>query len=56
MEIKEAVSELSPISLEMMDRVKLMDRTDVKYIINESVLPELISEVKEHYHILREES
>ena len=52
MEIKEAVSELSPISLEMMERVKLMDRTDVKYIINDSILPELLFEIKDDYHIL----
>ena len=52
MEIKEVLSQLSPISLEMMDRVKLMDRTDVKYIISDSILPALIEEVKDDYHIL----
>ncbi len=50
-EMDRAVLALSPISLAGMEEVKLMNRTDVKYIVPQSVLPELISHVANDYFI-----
>lgn len=40
------------ITLEEMDRVKLMDRTDQKFNFNISLLPELLKEVRDQYRVL----
>ncbi len=41
-----------PIKLEEMDRVKLMDRLDVKYIIPIHQLPVILLALQEHYRML----
>ncbi len=40
------------ITLEEMDRVKLMDRTDQKFNFNIALLPELLEKVKDTYRVL----
>ncbi len=40
------------ISLEQMDNVKFMDRTDRKYCMGKEKLPELLERVKDEYYIL----
>lgn len=45
-------TEFEPITLEEMDRVKLMDRVDMKFIFNENELPEILREVKDIYRVL----
>ena len=35
-----------------MDKVKLMDRTDVKYIFNDHILASILDEVKDDYYML----
>lgn len=42
----------TPISLEKMDKVKLMDRTDTKYVFTLAQLPILLAELKLDYHIV----
>lgn len=51
MKIKET-DFFTPIRLEEMDQVKLMNRTDTKYWFNESHLPALLEAVQENYFIL----
>ena len=41
-----------PISLEEMDRVKLMDRTDTKFVFHISELSELLQSISQDYFIL----
>lgn len=43
---------LEPISLEAMDKVKLMNRTDRKYCININSLEGLLEDIRESYYIL----
>ncbi len=42
----------TPITLAEMDGVKLMDRTDTKFIFNISKLSEILNAAKTNYHIL----
>jgi len=42
----------SPISLEEMDRVKLMDRTDTKFVFHIAELSELLQSIRQDYFIL----
>ncbi|PCI93448.1 MAG: transporter [Flavobacteriales bacterium] len=43
---------LDPISLKEMDRVKLQNRTDTKFVFNADLLPTILDEIKEYYSIL----
>src|ERR1051326_3393647 len=49
------IGEFEPISLKEMDNVKLMNRTDTKFLFNIKYLPEILDEVKDHYRILEVE-
>ena len=46
------LNQLDPISLEEMDRVKLQNRTDTKFVFKADLLPLILEEIKEHYSIL----
>lgn len=46
------LDKFEPISLEGMDKVKLMNRVDTKYIFNVSRLPELLSQLSTDYYLL----
>jgi hypothetical protein len=46
------LSSFSPISLEEMDRVKLLDRVDTKFIVHEDQLPEYLAAVNSQYSLL----
>lgn len=46
------LSDFSPISLSEMDSVKLMDRTDTKFIFHDSKLPFILNEVQNNYRVL----
>jgi hypothetical protein len=48
----EILNQFDSISLAEMDSVKLMDRTDTKYVFTESLLPEFINALTPHYRIL----
>ena len=50
-ELRTAISLLTNISLSGMASVKLMNRTDVKYILNANILPTLIRKVAKDYFI-----
>lgn len=43
---------LEPISLEEMNDVKLLDRTDTKFTFNLRLLPEILSNLSAHYRVL----
>ncbi len=48
-------TKFDPISLSEMDSVKLMDRTDTKYVFSVTQLPEILLELKEHFRSLEVE-
>jgi hypothetical protein len=50
--VLEALNTFEPITLQEMDGVKLMDRTDTKFIFNVAQLPSVLSEAKQFYRIL----
>jgi len=50
--ISKYTSSFSPISLEEMDGVKLMNRTDTKFTFSISVLPELFQNLSPFYNVL----
>jgi hypothetical protein len=51
-EVSNILLQFSPITLEEMDGVKLMDRTDTKFTFNANQLPSILEEAKEFYKIL----
>jgi len=52
MQLTKEIEQFLPITLEEMEKVKLMNRTDVKFIFNVKILPELLEKVKDDYYIL----
>lgn len=50
--IKNILDEFNPITLKEMDNVKLMDRTDTKYVFRLDNLVHFLEEIKEDYRIL----
>ena len=51
--IQETIQHFDPISLGEMDAVKLMNRTDTKFVFHTSKLPELLNLSTEHYQVLQ---
>jgi hypothetical protein len=51
-ELVHILNELEPISLDKMDRVKLLNRTDTKFVFNTDILPAILSEIQPNYYIL----
>ena len=51
--IHEAIQHFDPISLGEMDAVKLMNRTDTKFVFHTSKLADLLSLSLEHYQVLQ---
>lgn len=45
-----------PISLKQMDTVKLMNRTDTKFLLNKRILPDLLLEASLYYKVLEIEN
>jgi hypothetical protein len=50
-----AISDFRPITLAEMDSVKLLDRTDTKFIFPVSKLPGVLALIREHYRVLEVE-
>jgi hypothetical protein len=51
-QISDILSQLEPITLQEMEGVKLMDRTDTKFIFNISELSGVLTEAKKNYKIV----
>ena len=51
-QVSDKLSEFNSITLQEMDGVKLMDRTDTKFTFNINELPVILKEAKNHYRIL----
>jgi hypothetical protein len=47
-----ALQRFSPVSLSGLDRVKLMNRVDQKYVLPENQLNDLLIEISPHYQVL----
>jgi len=50
--IKETFDSFSPVALEEMDNVRLMNRVDTKYVLSVKKLPELLTRINGEYRIL----
>jgi len=50
--IREILSQYKPITLEEMDRVKLLDRVDTKFAFNRNLLDHILLEIKDNYSVL----
>lgn len=50
--ITEIVSRIKPISLDEMDSVKLLNRTDTKFVFAIEKLPEILEDVADEYSVL----
>jgi hypothetical protein len=50
--VKNILNEFMPITLKEMDNVKLMDRTDTKYVFRLEELPGFLNEIKNDYRVL----
>jgi len=50
--IKNILDQFAPITLSEMDSVKLMNRTDTKFIFTTNELPKLLEELKNDYRLL----
>lgn len=46
------LSTFEPITLEQMDEVKLLNRMDTKFILNQERLPEMLNDLQDDYYIL----
>ena len=51
-DLNSALNNLNPISLEELDRVKLQNRTDTKFVFKADILPIVLEEIKNDYSIL----
>ena len=51
-DINRILNEFEPITLKEMDSVKLMDRTDTKFVFRFDQLPEFLNQLKNDYRIL----
>jgi len=47
-----ALADYAPVSLDEMDSVKLMDRSDTKFTFHAAALPAVLEEMKAHYRVL----
>ena len=54
-QLSNILSHFAPTSLEEMEMVKLMDRTDTKFTFNISQLELILNDVKEDYRVLEVE-
>lgn len=50
--INNILSYFEPISLNQMDEVKLMNRTDTKFVFEHSLLEKVMEEIKANYYVL----
>lgn len=50
--VHKILDSFSPITLKEMDNVKLMDRTDTKYVFKLNDLPAFLNEIKDDYRVL----
>ncbi len=50
--VSDKLNQFNPITLQEMDGVKLMDRTDTKFTFNINELPIILEEAKNYYRIL----
>jgi hypothetical protein len=50
--LEEKLQEYTPITLEEMDTVKLMNRTDTKFFFHVNLLSEILERAKEYYRVL----
>ena len=51
--IQSILDEMSPISLEEMNHVKLMRRTDTKFVLDAEQLPSILQQIAPYYNVLK---
>jgi len=55
MTVDQQLDKFAPIDLKQMDRVKLLQRTDTKYLLSKARLFSLLPDLLEHYYVLEVE-
>ncbi|MCQ2960151.1 MAG: polyphosphate polymerase domain-containing protein [Bacteroidales bacterium] len=50
--VRNIIDAMRPISLDEMDSVKLLNRTDTKYVFRRSQLPDVLAEIAQNYAVL----
>jgi hypothetical protein len=50
--VEEILGEFDPITLQQMDKVKLQDRVDTKFMFPDTILPSVLEKMKENYYAL----
>lgn len=55
MTVDQQLEKFDPIDLKQMDRVKLLERTDTKYLLSKARLLDLLPDLFEHYYVLEVE-
>ncbi len=50
--IEEILSGFDPITLQQMDKVKLQDRVDTKFMFRDNILPVILEKMKDEYYAL----
>lgn len=56
MSIENAITNFAPITLEGMDKVKLMNRIDTKYVVSKEVLAKILDKISGDFFILEMEN
>ena len=46
------LNDLQTLSLDELDKVKLLDRKDTKFVINQNQLPSILEKIKPYYQVL----
>ena len=52
LEYNNLLSRLKTISLDDLDKVKLLDRKDTKFVFNQNKLPLILGMIQNHYRVL----
>jgi hypothetical protein len=42
LKLQQSIASLTPVSLKEMDNVRLMNRTDLKYLVSDEAIPSII--------------
>lgn len=52
MDLTDKIERFSPITTEQINEVKLMNKVDIKYVFNNSILPDLLEKISDDYFML----
>ena len=50
--IRKVIDKFDPIALDQMDKVKLMRRTDTKFVLSKELFPQLLKKAVDNYYMV----